>query len=102
MTVTAAAVAGWGKFPQVLADEDAVVLLDLVVAAVTAHIIKNYQVSDPMTDTDELAVIMQCSRIWRRRDTPEGVIAFDELGAVRVSRLDPDVAEMLTPRFGFA
>ena len=31
-----------------------------------------------------------------------GFIAFDELGAVRVTRLDPDVAAMLDPKVSFA
>jgi len=100
MTVTAATVATWSKFPTPLGDD--LTLLELVVAAVTAHIEDNYTVNDPLTEPQELAVIMQAARVWRRRDTPEGVIAFDELGAVRVSRLDPDVAEMLRPRWAFS
>lgn len=100
MAVTAANVALWGKFTLPAADELA--LLDRVIAAVTEHIYEHYRVSNPMTDTQELAIILQSARLWKRRDTPEGVIAFDELGAVRVSRLDPDVDMMLRPAWGFA
>jgi hypothetical protein len=101
MTVTAATVALWSKFP--LPDpEDELALLELIIAAVTEHVEDHYVVADPMTDSQELAVMMQSARMWRRRDTPEGVIAFDELGAVRVTRLDPDVERMLTAQVNFA
>lgn len=99
MAVTAATVATWGKFPTPTGEE--LELLERVVAAVTEHVTGGYEVSDPLTDTEELAVIMQCSRLWRRRDTPEGVAAFAEVAAIRLARLDPDVATMLVPRFTF-
>jgi hypothetical protein len=100
MTVTSSDVAAWGKLPVPTGEN--LVLLDRVLAAVVEHISTRYQVADPLTDTQEMAVILQASRLWRRRDTPEGVIAFDELGTVRVSALDSDVREMLTPQWGFA
>lgn len=43
-----------------------------------------------------LAVLMQTSRWFRRRLSPEGVAGFGEFGAVRVSRLDPDVMDSIT------
>lgn len=98
--VTAATVALWGKFD--LPEGDVLALLERVVAAVTGHIIEHYLVADPMTDDQEQAVIMQSVRMWRRRDTPEGVISFDELGAVRVSRLDVDVEMLLSRKINFS
>jgi hypothetical protein len=70
-------------------------LLDRVIVAVREHVEAHYYVSDPLTDAQEQAIMLQAARLWRRRDTPEGVLAFDELGTVRISRLDPDVAWLL-------
>ena len=46
----------------------------------------------------EYAAIMQSQRLFKRLDSPTGVIGFGDMGAVRVSRqLDPDIAEMVHP-----
>lgn len=34
-------------------------------------------------------------RLWNRRDSPSGVVGFGDLGSIRLSRIDPDVAELL-------
>lgn len=36
------------------------------------------------------ATILLASRLFRRKDSPEGVKGFSDLGVVRVSRYDPD------------
>lgn len=100
MSVTAADVAAWGKFPVPTGTD--LTLLEGVVAAVADHLDTYYQLSDPPTPSQQLAVLMQCARLWRRRDTPDGIVAFDELGAIRVSRMDPDVVELLQPQWGVA
>jgi hypothetical protein len=41
------------------------------------------------------ATLIQALRLYKRKDSPEGVLGSAEWGAVRVSRLDPDVAKML-------
>lgn len=43
------------------------------------------------------AVIMQASRLWKRRDSPGGVESYDEYGAIRVTRFDPDIEALLAP-----
>jgi hypothetical protein len=50
---------------------------------------------DPVVE----AALIQASRIFRRKNSPEGVLGgFDQFGAVRVStRIDPDVAALLSP-----
>lgn len=50
------------------------------------------------------AILMMTSRLFRRRLTPEGVAAFGEFGAVRVSSVDPDIERLLTQSrsWGFA
>lgn len=96
MSVTAAQVATWGKFTLPSDGSDERALLDLVVSAVVEHISEFYCVEAPFSPAQQIAALMQSARVWRRRDTPEGVVAFDELGAIRVTRLDPDVAALLT------
>lgn len=103
MAVTAATVSKWSKLNNGLPlTGDDLTLLELVITAVTAHIGDHYYLSDPMTESQELAIILQASRLWRRRDTPEGIIAFDEVGAIRVSRIDGDVQTLLTKKVVFA
>jgi len=43
------------------------------------------------------ASLLQASRIFRRADSPEGVVGSAEWGAIRVSRLDPDVQALISP-----
>lgn len=38
---------------------------------------------------------MLATRLWRRKDSPSGVEAFTDAGALYVSRNDPDVAQLL-------
>jgi hypothetical protein len=42
------------------------------------------------------ATIILASRLFKRLDTPLGV-SFDELGALRVGRIDPDVEKLVGP-----
>lgn len=42
------------------------------------------------------AAYLQASRIYRRKDSPEGVIGSSEWGGIRVSRADPDVMALLS------
>lgn len=37
------------------------------------------------------------ARLYRRKDSPEGVLGSSEWGAVRVSRFDPDVETLIAP-----
>lgn len=44
------------------------------------------------------ACLLQATRIWKRRYSPEGIAGYSEFGIVRVSgKLDTNVAEMLDP-----
>ena len=101
MLITAATCAQWGKFP-IPTDPDELALLERVVAAVVEHITTHYMIDDPATDTQEQAMLLQVSRLWRRRDNPDGMVAFEDLGAMRLSRVDPDVKVMLSEQVNFA
>jgi hypothetical protein len=41
------------------------------------------------------ATLIQAARFYRRKDSPEGVLGSADWGAIRVSRLDPDVQALL-------
>lgn len=43
------------------------------------------------------ACLLMSARVYRRRQSPEGVIGFGDFGPIRVSRIDPDVAVLLEP-----
>lgn len=43
------------------------------------------------------ATQMQAARLYKRRSSPEGVTGNAEWGVIRLSRMDPDVRELLQP-----
>jgi hypothetical protein len=43
------------------------------------------------------AATLLAARLYRRRDSPEGVLGSSEWGALRVSRFDPDVETLIAP-----
>lgn len=67
-----------------------------VVRAVIVRIARGWEAPELGQDDDWiLAHIMQAARIWKRKVSPEGVIANDQFGAIRVTRIDSDIADML-------
>jgi hypothetical protein len=48
------------------------------------------------TDVQQACVLMSL-RQYKRFDSPLGVAGFGDMGAVRVSRIDPDIQSMLAP-----
>jgi len=43
------------------------------------------------------ATLIQAARLFKRKDSPEGVLGSAEWGAIRVGRVDPDVESLLAP-----
>jgi hypothetical protein len=43
------------------------------------------------------ACVLLAGRLWKRADAPFGVAGFGDMGAVRVSRTDPDVSALIAP-----
>ena len=44
------------------------------------------------------ACIIQAARIYKRNDSPTGVMGFGDMGIIRVgTQLDPDVKQLLEP-----
>lgn len=87
------------------ADEDAV--FDVVVAAVKSTVGRlpgiDVNVADnpdgttstTWADSTVTGALMLGARLYRRRNSPNGIEAFTEGGAAYVSRYDPDVARLL-------
>lgn len=48
-------------------------------------------------DVVSQAALIQATRLYKRKDSPEGVLGSSEWGTVRVSRLDPDVSKLVEP-----
>jgi hypothetical protein len=95
-------------------DED-MPILDEVFEAATERV--QYLIDDTLILEDDdyvdivphvlrVAIMLQSARWFRRRLSPEGVAGFGEFGAVRVTRLDQDIADTITSSgirsFGFA
>lgn len=43
------------------------------------------------------ATLIKASALHKRKDAPHGVAGFGEYGVIRISRYDPDVADLLRP-----
>lgn len=43
------------------------------------------------------ATLIRAQRLYKRRDSPEGVAGFNDLGVVRVGRYDPDYDRLVAP-----
>lgn len=43
------------------------------------------------------ATIFSAGRLFKRYDSPLGVLGFGDLGVIRISRLDPDIASLVQP-----
>lgn len=85
-------------------DDDA---LSIAVAAVNAKV-RDWPCADRARQVDQATAdqvgwtaavqegaTMLAMRLWRRKDSPAGVVAFGDQGAVYVQRNDPDVAMLL-------
>lgn len=90
-----------------VSSSEAEVLTDCVntaTAAVAERVMPEYLVEPVPAEVDQ-AVTLYSARLWKRRNSPEGVAGFGDVGAIRVSALDPDV-ELLLMRYalldGFA
>ncbi len=75
-------------------------IVDAVNTRVRSWPVINDAVDAADWDADEVAHIvtgatMLASRLVRRRNSPDGVAAFGELGPIYVQRSDPDVALLL-------
>jgi hypothetical protein len=93
-------------------NDDQIPMLQGCLDAAIAYI--GYRCDDQLDEDDyydeivpaniRTATLMLAAREFRRRLSPEGVAGFGDFGAVRVSRIDPDIEALITPQrsWGFA
>lgn len=62
----------------------------------TVQVVGVFGFSAIPTEVKQAAVLL-AARIFKRNDSPLGVAGFGDLGAIRVSRVDPDIDAMLAP-----
>lgn len=108
--MTPADVVLWGKLPTLAGDD--LTLMAEVVEATEAMLVRDYGLPWVL-DTEgvavvpaellaedlalcELAIKMQAVRLWKRRETPEGISNFGtDFGPLRVVKFDPDVERLV-------
>lgn len=62
----------------------------------TVRVTGNFGFATAVPTAIKQATVLQASRIYKRNDSPTGVLGFAEgIGAVRVSRTDPDVFALI-------
>lgn len=93
MALSLADVKAWSKITTTT--EDA--LIQRVLDAVVDRAETDYDLPIAYTPSIEQALSMAVARLWKRRDTPEGVSAFADAGVIRVGSFDADVDNLLAP-----
>ena len=63
----------------------------------TVRVTANFGFGTAVPTEVKQACIVLASRFYKRFDSPLGVAGFGDLGAMRVSRVDPDVQSILQP-----
>jgi hypothetical protein len=95
--VDAEAVFAWMGTPATSVTPAALESMTKVVDAVVSNAAKTHTEPDFDDPDYDLAITMQCARLWKRKSSPEGVISNSEFGAIRVTRFDSDIERLLDP-----
>lgn len=45
----------------------------------------------------QVASLLRAAALWKRKDAPFGVAGFGEYGALRITKTDPDIVDLLAP-----
>ena len=100
-TVTVEALAQWLGITMASAPVTAMLTecLDGAVEAITERV--GTWVEEPWPKNVQVAVTMQAARLYKRRNSPEGVTGFGDLGVVRVTGIDPDIEAQLGPALAY-
>lgn len=69
--------------------------LERSLAAATAWVTERVYVDCLDDDETQEAIILLGSRLYKRRQSPEGVAGWGDLGVIRVLASDPDIARLL-------
>lgn len=76
---------------------DSLALLQRCLDAAVANVETSHNLPATYPVDVEQAILMLTSRLWLRRDTPNGISSFGDFGAVRVTNYDPDINLLLEP-----
>jgi len=82
--------------------EDGIITTALAAAIDYGNRRLNYRYPIPPNDDGTLpdvaheACLFHAARLYRRRDSVDGTIAWGDLGAMRVGRVDPDIEALYT------
>lgn len=63
----------------------------------TVRVVANFGFGTAVPTEVKQACILLSARYYKRFDSPLGVAGFGDMGAMRVSRTDPDIAALLQP-----
>lgn len=90
----------WRQQSVPAADSPAEGLWQLALDAVEDHF-TNSDGYTPPTDwetlpTVQVGLLMQAARLIKRSGSPDGVAGWGEMGVIRISKFDPDIAEQLS------
>lgn len=85
-------------------DEVLAMLLETASRQIDTLCDREFSELDEVPAAIKLATLIQATRLMKRRDSPEGALGFADVGVIRLSGKDPDVAALLEPfkrlRFG--
>jgi hypothetical protein len=69
--------------------------LDRSLASATAWVRDRVYPARFEDDEVQEAIVLLASRLYKRRNSPEGVAGFNDLGVVRIVASDPDIGRLL-------
>lgn len=73
--------------------------MGIVVAAVNRNIARTHRKAcvEPIDADAKLAGLLQASRWYSRRNSPDGLVGFGDMGGTSIRNLDPDIRDALKP-----
>lgn len=69
--------------------------LERSLTAATAWVRERVMVAHFEDDETQEAIVLLASRLYKRRNSPEGVAGWGDLGVIRILASDPDIRSLL-------
>lgn len=70
-------------------------LLAVCLESAGAWVYDRVYTKDAQRPEVQQAILLLAARLYKRRNSPEGVAGWDEIGAVRIIARDPDIERLL-------
>jgi len=77
-------------------------LLERALTAATAWVRERVMPARFEDDEVQEAIVLLASRLFKRRQSPEGVAGFGELGVIRILARDPDIELLLEHKLDYS